>query len=455
MVAAEIYDPEQLALSGVEALNSALLASKIPQSNISTEIASVELLAGFVENANGDIALGALEQDESVKRLRDQYNADLVILFQSADMYRLGSSFGSNQNIAGIANINEFTQIDRVFSVIQAGAPVDVFIHEVGHLLGCRHLKEQDPHTYANAFEICTESSIITGNMEYCSRYVSTVMEGGLTGNFRVRQFSSSDPSATFRIGNVDFRTGDLEHDNARMIARTACPISRFGEQLEDIFAPPPPFNAFPSGPTNVSNGGGPPFQYSSYYWGCLDGTVTYHWEISWDYGNTFPHLSYDAHANLLGSNIPSNVPKGYIRLTATCSERSQQSVRFLEIKNWSAHNLVLGDDDRERMAEAMLSADLTDKQRTYQLENSDGLMVYPNPASDLLHINMPTASEWPVSACLISAHGIKYPLRASISHLSGASLSYDIAHLPAGFYVLELQTAQSYHRSPLIIANK
>jgi hypothetical protein len=59
------------------------------------------------------------------------------------------------------------------------------------------------------------------------------------------------------------------------------------------------------------------------------------------------------------------------------------------------------------------------------------------------------------ISACLISAHGIKYPLRASISYLSGASLSYNIAHLPAGFYVLELQAAQSHHRSPLIIGDK
>jgi len=115
----------------------------------------------------------------------------------------------------------------------------------------------------------------------------------------------------------------------------------------------------------------------------------------------------------------------------------------------------VLGDDDRERMAEAMFSAELTDKQRTHPSANRDGFVVYPNPASDLLHINMPATSEWPVSVCLISAHGIKYPLQAPISHLSGASLSYDIAHLPGGFYVLELHAAQSHHRSPLIIANK
>ena len=98
----------------------------------------------------------------------------------------------------------------------------------------------------------------------------------------------SNNGSFIHRFSNPDkpyqgFFAGSDSTNNARMIATTACPISKFRE---------PMFTVFASGPTQVSPGIGPEYLYSSYYQNC-DSTVTYHWEISWDYGNTFSHLSF------------------------------------------------------------------------------------------------------------------------------------------------------------------
>jgi hypothetical protein len=90
------------------------------------------------------------------------------------------------------------------------------------------------------------------------------------------------------------------------MIAQTACPISLFGGMVEGGFAAPP-FNANATGPLYIYHDNIGSFTYSSYYEGCQDGIVEYHWEISWDHQSTSQTLSYEEDAILqaVGSMVP------------------------------------------------------------------------------------------------------------------------------------------------------
>lgn len=450
------YDPEQLAINGMTDLNVALTESLIPNSNISAILAGVALLDGFTELVDGRDAVESLADYDNTTSLRDEYGADLVILFQTRDLTVRNPFTNEVIDLEGIAigindvaNSNGTPDVDIAFSVIEARASSLTFAHEVGHLLGCRHLKEDDPHEYANANTFCVRYQTIptNGGLMVCDEYRNTIMDGKLrNGLSRVLRFSNPDTTGNY----LGYISGTEYHNNAQMIALTACDISEFGNQDEAFN-----FSAFSSGPTNIFHGNNAVFEYSSYYWGCLEGSVTYSWEISWDYGATYQVFSTGEDARVNGSNVPLNTPYGYIRFTATCSERTNAPfIHFLELKNWSAHNLI-GDVGDGRASEMVVAKSFgAKKQREFESDDNQ-LFIYPNPASSVLHIGMRTLVEPPVVMRLISTQGVKYYLKEGATNYSDAVLSFDVNNIPPGFYVLELLSEKANFRSPLIITRK
>jgi hypothetical protein len=309
--------------------------------------------------------------------------------------------------------------------------------------LGCRHLKEDDPHLFANAYEFCVAPIVINGQTVHCAvnGYRSTIM--GRASSNRVFRFSNPE------VSYMEHPTGTAYHNNAKMISLTACPISQFGWQVEGGFEDPP-FSAFPSGPTQVYHDNAASFDYSSYFWGCAGGLVGYHWEISWDYGNTFQHLSFGQSAVLAGADVPPNAPVGQIRLTANCSQ-AVEYVSFLDIWNWSAQNLAVdlgGTLPFVSMADKRLSA----YSDGAAFEHSLGFSAYPNPASDVLHVSLGPQPGSPVSVSLVTAQGIEYRLPEGVPGDSGAAVSFDVSNIPAGYYMLCLRSSATHFRSPIII---
>jgi hypothetical protein len=157
-------DPHQLAQEGIADLNTALSESNIPNTNVAALLVGVERWSAYTEISDGPLAVSNLaESIAAAPRLRDSLNADLVILFQAKDMTAYNPASGEIIDIAGIAsginevsNVNDTLNYNNAFSVIEATADSETFVHEVGHLLGCRHLKGNDPHQYANARIFCT-----------------------------------------------------------------------------------------------------------------------------------------------------------------------------------------------------------------------------------------------------------------------------------------------------------
>ncbi|WP_282776192.1 T9SS type A sorting domain-containing protein [Phaeodactylibacter xiamenensis] len=437
-------DYEQEAILGVADLNTALAESAIPNTNVSAEIAGYELLEGYEEMGNAIAARGQLEQNPNIPALRDEYNADLVVLFQVMDFFSDGVQLG------GIAMINDgrFTDgvpdVNMVFSVIDTEAPSDIFAHEIGHLLGCRHLKEDDPHGFANAYEICT-LPISGEGQNFCAQYMSTVMDGNADVS-RVLRFSN--PEGLYQ----EFATGTEDHNNARMIAQTACPISLFGGMVEGGFADPP-FNANATGPLYIYHDNIGSFTYSSYYEGCQDGIVEYHWEISWDHQNTFQTLSYEEDAILPAVDVPQNQPTGFIRLTASCTEEPDEVVRVLQLTNWSAWNLKI--DPNGEDSYAVRSSRRVKAGRISETSDEGALSIFPNPVKNILCIESETvALNDLLEVNLYSVQGTRYDFHKNLLSEQSTQLSIDVGSMVPGFYILELKSTESYFHQPIIIVH-
>jgi hypothetical protein len=448
------HDPEQMAELGVLDLNTALSESNIPNINVSAELVGVSIWNDYVENSDGVEAVNNLADDIAVHpHLRDSLNADLVVLFQEEDMFVINPLNGEVIDLAGIAiDVNEIESAtdtldyNSAFSVIEATAGSQTFVHEVGHLLGCRHLKGNNPHPYANARIFCSSPSVIQGQTICNTGAIkSTIMNGDSDSiQFAPRVLRFSNPDGYYN-GEI---TGSDVHNNALAISLSACQVSLFGGKVEGAFEDPP-FNAFASGPTNVSNESGVEYLYSSYYWGCLDGGVNYCWDISWDYGANYQHLSLEEDAVLYSDEIDPDVLYAYIRLTAFCTEEPDTSISFIEVKNWGAYNLEIapsGPTEYAEQATDFIESEDVKNQENYKpaFENSDEL-VYPNPAKDRLYLNMDKQAITSLDVSLLSAQGVSYKLNSF-------GESYDISTIPPGFYIAALKGKDKSHYSPIII---
>ena len=447
-------DPHQLAQEGIKDLNKALSESNIPNTNVAALLVGVERWNVYSEISDGRKAVRNLaESIAAAPRLRDSLNADLVLLFQAKDLTAYNQASGEIVDIAGIASgINEVNNVDdtlnynNAFSVIEATADSETFVHEVGHLLGCRHLKGNDPHQYANARIFCTSPLTIQGQT-YCAAGAkkSTIMNGDADSiEVAPRIFRFSNPEGYYN-GQV---TGSAVHNNARAISLSACKVSLFGGRVEGDFQDPP-FNAFVSGPTDVYHDTEGSYSYSSYYWGCSDGEVSYCWEISWDYGENYSPLSEEEDAVLNRSDVHPFMPVGYIRLTAICSEEPDTSISFIELKNWSAHYLVGATDKTpafETQASSLIKGDVISPQdaEISTLHHKDNL-VYPNPTSDHFYLNVDAQTTTSSGVSLLSAQGVSY-------NLSSLGKSYNVSHIPTGFYIAIIEGKDKKLYSPILI---
>ncbi|MBC6996096.1 zinc-dependent metalloprotease family protein [Neolewinella lacunae] len=283
--------------------NIALINSGL--NDVRFENAGVQLFNGFVEtNTNNPgldirddlVALTVALNDPAtaVSQFRENFNADLVVLFVD------GNYNGLTFTILGRAGLAPLVESNAYAIVEIDGGSNTTYTHEVGHNLGCLHDDDMDT-TDPLIGDFANAQLFSVGNDDF----KTVVANGGAVGQ-TILNFSN--PGINF----AGVATGTAnERDNARQIdENSACPVScyRLGGA---------PMNVYISG-LNMVNAN------QSSNW-CANvsncGSITnYNWAYS---TNGFSYTPFFG-GSCASFTAPSGASQFFLRVVVSCADGSQ-----------------------------------------------------------------------------------------------------------------------------------
>jgi Metallo-peptidase family M12 len=183
--------------------NTALANSQVPVSTCRLELAFKKKLA-FTETNSIDLDIQNLPNNQEAKALRDQYAADIVVLLTKGNY---GTTAGQ---VPAIGPNNA-----KAYAIVQTNAATSLnytFVHEVGHLFGCRH--NNDPNATFQRGHSFAANGLRKTLMNVLAEPV---------GGSRILHFSN--PNVNFQ--NVPTGISD-SRDNTKRILQTACTVAAF-----------------------------------------------------------------------------------------------------------------------------------------------------------------------------------------------------------------------------------
>ena len=280
--------------------NQALRNSGVGQSDLDLVLVGVEEI-DFDESNNAGNDRNSLIDDANVQDLRDDANADIVVVFAESD-------YGDVLGIAGTLTLQE----ERALCLIRATEAVNEYntSHEIAHLFACRHEEDADPTgEFEHAF--CFK----TGCWPF-RKHRNTIMWSTVTGK-TIQHFSN--PHVKFK-GKA---TGEDDAHNARQLRANACTVANFRD--DDII---PNLHAAISG-----SGYGCPCQNTGVFasvTGGAPGNYTLAWRISTDGFNWSPIQGTGTGFSV---ELPCEEGEGiYVQLTATSVDgQVENAFRFIE----------------------------------------------------------------------------------------------------------------------------
>lgn len=195
-----------------ETLNSAFKRSNISH-RVKVEYEYIDYTYTQSTTGNEPIAMAA---NSNLIALRESRKADLVILLTNHQF--------SDNDLGFVAAIGPSTS--NAYGIVQlkyASSPYYVFVHEIGHLLGCHH-----HHAHPRDWSDCPYAWEIVPNWFY------TVMEPHApelkNGYHKHRLLNFSDPLikfAGYKTGS-DGSNNEFPSNNAGRIRETGCEVANF-----------------------------------------------------------------------------------------------------------------------------------------------------------------------------------------------------------------------------------
>ncbi len=384
-------NPEHTALMAIANMNRALRNSQI---RVRVKLVGTAPLFDFVETT--DITI--LPAHPTAQILRDNYEADLVVLFTN------GIS-GNYLNYGGSAAAIG-PDIDSAYAIVQAKyalAPT-MFAHEVGHLFGARHQASADPvGTYQHAYEFKTGWIVKTTRV--------TVMHTPYLPRKKKRYISYySNPDVSFK-GKA---TGTPSANNSLKLQESYEIIKYFRPHTDvtvSILGP----DVLADNETGL---------WTAAY--CIDASVgepvSYLWECSFG-GYSYVTIGTGATVTL---TMPPNLPFFSLRLTINFSSGGLVGTGFLVVSNPTFSI----EPPFGRTSEAVAKPHMT---------------AYPNPASHQIACSypMPVAGEVSVTLRGLEHQNLEEVLTLFEGRMGEGQQQQrlDVADIPDGIYLLSVIT--------------
>ena len=373
----------------------------------------------FAETNNIDTDILRLATSIGVESLRDNTDADLVVLLTNSDYGYRGT-------------IRDFV-LDRAFghAIVQveaAASNAKTFSHELGHLFDARHNYDNDNSglPYAHGYRFSTGWF---SNM-------CTLMYAG--ADDRIENFSNPDVS----ISGNPTGTASTEN-NARRISETASTVRNY--------EPNPNLNNLASSIYGPSHG----YVNQSYTWEadtrCVEPPFNYEWLTSTDGFNWY----YKGTGEFFTDALPWSGNSYYYIWLRVSAPNGQVSNSYLTVyTNYNGGARMAASDDKSPLSAAPIA--WKDKSRESPLEEGDKLTienVFPNPSLSNFTLNFFNPTTQNISLDIVDVSGKKSSIFADEKMGIGKhSKPINLNKYPIGTYILKLSSEKESVSSKIIV---
>lgn len=414
--------------SAEHVVNFAFWNSDIPNKEINVNwVEATEQIADSSNNL-GETLL-ELKKYDLINNLRNNNNADVVFLVTN-QMPNFGNSAGKVEAIGPMES--------AAFGVVTKPGffGEQIFAHELGHILGCRHNWGDDdtevcahghrhwtlvPPFFNEEFGYgYTWRTLLTTWLQFEDFLYNYDDQLYLVEN-RGTILHYSNPEVNY-LGNTTGSPGPSTEDNAQQIRNAGCDVANFrigSTPTVNIISSinctdPGAYTAIVTPPGNPNAQGQPPYDY------------TWHWSLDGVFNNSvFTNNLFGTGANASLAH-PSCI--GFF-VRVTVSSPANGGVYFSKI-------LKINLSDYGCPCDSLIQPPIDRSVKETTLESEPVWSIQPNPAHDLLLVNCNSATCFPSNYTIIDSKGTTVQ-SGNFSQQTGSILH--IAHLPNGIYHIRI----------------
>ncbi len=301
--AEKIADPASKAKLVIQQSNDIASNSK---ANATFSLAGVVKVTGLSTTTDASDFFESLRTNQTIKKLRDSLQADLVGLFTNRAFQNTNDDPFST-SIIGWSGLQNFGKEDYgyFYCNIDKASAAFTFTHEASHDFGCLHDRnntfwlQNAPPPFVKSAQ--GHSFFAGGFLGLKKRRTVMAILGSNNDGSRIMHLSNPD------VKYKDNKTGVInERNNAAMLSSMACIISGYRPYV-------PPFSIYIIGPDVWS-----PYQTVEY---CIEAiSCDNPTSISWSYSNDGIHYTSISSNSLCVTLTTGNTAKLFIRAFAVCN---------------------------------------------------------------------------------------------------------------------------------------